>query len=575
MHRACFFRLRYQSHRLRQHQQIPLTSQSRDGRWSQGELVSNGGRLYSKQGISNSRHPRHSGNAGHPVHRPRRSFTTAARPRQVKQQTQRQQINDPVGLFDRNGAAKIDPIYLRDSCRCELCIDPSTQQRNFLTAHIPLDIKAIYRGNTTDGAVRVEWKNDISGSDGSRKHLQVDTQQREQEQGQEQAYRKKHVSHFSQSQIQSLVQPDPYPSPAILRRNRKLLWNKGIFASRGSWTSYKSFIHDHEAYRAAMRCLHRDGLIFLTDVPQDPDAITTIATPSLLGPIRNTFYGPTWDVRSIVNSKNVAYTNSHLGLHMDLLYMSNPPGYQLLHVLQNHCRGGESLFADAFQAAESLRQTHPEAYETLTRFEVEWKYENDGQWYRQRRPTFQSIEPTLASLEGSNSIHDLAHVNWSPPFQGNIPPQPYLPSGGSDAFPTSASASNDTPFPHNTNDDDSNTYKNFIHAASLFDSILNSPDNVYELKMQPGTCVIFENRRIVHARNAFSFDNNCNSSDRSSSSGDSGGGGGGDSGGDSDGASAAKNLNIMGGGGGGGRWLRGAYVDSEAIWSRWKAENII
>jgi Taurine catabolism dioxygenase TauD, TfdA family len=42
-----------------------------------------------------------------------------------------------------------------------------------------------------------------------------------------------------------------------------------------------------------------------------------------------------------------------------------------------------------------------------------------------------------------------------------------------------------------------------VQAAWEFDQILNDDNMAVELKMAEGTCAIFENRRVVHARNAF------------------------------------------------------------------------
>jgi gamma-butyrobetaine dioxygenase len=40
----------------------------------------------------------------------------------------------------------------------------------------------------------------------------------------------------------------------------------------------------------------------------------------MLGDVRRTWYGDkVWDVTSMKNSKNIAYTNLDLGLHMDLV----------------------------------------------------------------------------------------------------------------------------------------------------------------------------------------------------------------------------------------------------------------
>jgi alpha-ketoglutarate-dependent taurine dioxygenase len=387
---------------------------------------------------------------------------------------------DISGLFRDDGSATLDPIFLRDSCQCGLCIDRSTRQRNFVTAQIPQDIQAIFRGRSDQGRVKVGWKNDIPG------------------------YPAQHQSIYSQSQLRTLT--SPAPKSAVARRRHH--WDRITFEKRASWTKYADFVNDTEAYRGAMTALHRDGLIFISEVKADEQAVARMA--ERIGPLRNTFYGPTWDVRSVADSKNVAFTNQHLGFHMDLLYMTNPPGIQLLHCLKNSCAGGESRFADAFFAASRLLHVHEQLYKKLAKASVEWTYENDGQFFVQRRPTFQEVSRfirgdeharhRLEYRENKYTDADLAYVNWSPPFQGRLLHNPE--------------------FPVRT--------KELVQAMQAFDQILNSDDMVVELKMDEGTCAIFENRRVVHARNAFQL-------------------------------------------GEGERWFRGAYVDEDAFWSKCRA----
>jgi gamma-butyrobetaine dioxygenase len=66
------------------------------------------------------------------------------------------------------------------------------------------------------------------------------------------------------------------------------------------------------------------GLLFITGVPSAESSNQTCelrTLAQLFGEIRNTFYGDVWDVKNIRNSRNIAYTNLDLGLHMDLLYV--------------------------------------------------------------------------------------------------------------------------------------------------------------------------------------------------------------------------------------------------------------
>jgi len=85
--------------------------------------------------------------------------------------------------------------------------------------------------------------------------------------------------------------------------------------------------------------------------------------------LRNTMYGPVWDVKSVPNPINVAYTSVELPPHQDLWFVSTnlalrtlpdcdwccpsyyeaPPGLQLLHCLQFEMKkGGDNTFIDGF-----------------------------------------------------------------------------------------------------------------------------------------------------------------------------------------------------------------------------------
>lgn len=66
------------------------------------------------------------------------------------------------------------------------------------------------------------------------------------------------------------------------------------------------------------------GILFVAGVPNietSHEKCELRALAELFGELRSTFYGPLWDVVNIHNSRNIAYTNLDLGLHMDLLYV--------------------------------------------------------------------------------------------------------------------------------------------------------------------------------------------------------------------------------------------------------------
>lgn len=112
-----------------------------------------------------------------------------------------------------------------------------------------------------------------------------------------------------------------------------------------------------------------------------------------------------------------------------------------------------------------------------------------------------NLSPKKAGLTWNHHFHT---VNWSPPFQG-----PFLWDVGQQT----------------TDIANVSQLRNYVKIAQVFRDVIEDPENVFETKMDEGTCVVFDNRRIVHARRAFTAE-------------------------------------------GGERWLKGCYVDVNSFRSR-------
>ncbi|KAL5338903.1 hypothetical protein BJX70DRAFT_388321 [Aspergillus crustosus] len=359
-------------------------------------------------------------------------------------------------------------LRLRDSCACPLCVDKHSKQRNFRMSDIPLDIKL--KTIKVEGKnLIVTWENDIPGFSPS------------------------HFSRFGLAYLQTPVRNSHQATTG--RKRPRLLWGKEVMNTVKHWISYEDYMHNDTRFTQAMRNLASAGMIFVKDIPDSREMVEKVATR--MGPLRNTFYGPTWDVRQVPKAKNVAYTSQFLGFHMDLMYMNEPPGYQLLHCLRNSCDGGESLFADTFKIAHEMLHKYPEYFLSLTQTHLNYGYSHKENNYANTWPVF---EVGFASSRGS----PLSHVNYSPPFQA-----PLINPGGL-----------------NTKTRKQNVELS-MKALKHFADSLECEENIFELKLKPGECVIFENRRIAHARRQFN-----------TTSGE--------------------------------RWLAGAYVDEDAVLSRFR-----
>lgn len=110
-------------------------------------------------------------------------------------------------------------------------------------------------------------------------------------------------------------------------RKRRLLdhsytaWNASQLKQVNLWMDYNDFVdpsNDHKHMHQFLSIMQKYGLGFLKNVPTNPEnSLAQLAQH--FGPIRETFYGKLFDVRSVPDAKNIAYTSLFLGLHMDLM----------------------------------------------------------------------------------------------------------------------------------------------------------------------------------------------------------------------------------------------------------------
>jgi gamma-butyrobetaine dioxygenase len=140
---------------------------------------------------------------------------------------------------------------------------------------------------------------------------------------------------------------------------------------------------------------------------------------------------------------------------------------------------------DSFAVAYDFTNDHPAAAKLLRTHEITFEYDNDGHHLSANR----TILPS-AHLERSLE----AAVSWSPPFQGVRPPLNSLPPGDRGL----SSAYLRAHFQVLAAQD-----RELVEAIALWESYLDRPKYKYEFKMEEGDLVMFDNRRVLHARRAF------------------------------------------------------------------------
>lgn len=323
-------------------------------------------------------------------------------------------------------------VWLRDSCRCPQCIHSSSGQKLHSSAEIPLDIKP------------------VSISPG-KEHIRVFWPTKDRTNTHESIYPLSWLIKQSELDIESGLGSDSLFKPKTWDASE---WNKKELDFNQLFTL--------EGKKEFLEQLAKYGLCFINKIPLDNASKNFDKLTNIMGPNRMTFYGRTWDVKSIKNAENIAYTNEFLGLHMDLMYYREPPAIQLLYCLKNEVKGGSSMFTDIYKAVEILKATYPEDYETLCKVNVTFQYNQNNHAMHFKRPT---IEP-------SNIPGEPPKVYFSPPFMGP------LEANSLDAA-------------------------KFYRAYNRLNTIITDDANMIIKRLEPGTCVVFHNTRVLHAREAF------------------------------------------------------------------------
>ncbi|KAI5208972.1 Clavaminate synthase-like protein [Aureobasidium subglaciale] len=401
--------------------------------------------------------------------KPSRIAASRSRPQDVESITEPQAQNEPSAETIHETTGPRAPLNLLETVTITKSGWDKVGKKRFDSADIPTNIRIRSLQYEGDNVV-ITWKHDVPG------------------------YGPAHQTRLSRNTLAR----SPHGPLTNMYTNRKSAWSRKSFETRAKDFDYNEYMSDEKVVFDLLRQLHTYGLVFIKNVPEAEASV--IETANRIGPLKNTFYGETWDVRSVSNAKNVAYTDVHLGFHMDLLYMQQPPRLQLLHCLRASAEGGVSLFSDSYRVIDQLHKLNYDAFRTLVETPVNFHYDNDSHHYFRQRRTFQLLDGvSVPPKDAQRAWNFFEAVNWAPPFQA--------------------------PFCHHTDGDlhFAESIRAWHHAAQLFRDLTEMEANIYRRQMAPGECVIFDNRRVLHARTAFA---------------------------------------------GGERWLRGAYLDDDPYLSK-------
>ena len=201
------------------------------------------------------------------------------------------------------------------------------------------------------------------------------------------------------------------------------------------------------------------GLSMVTGLEDRQGAGIEIAQK--IGFLRKTNFGTSFEVQSKPNPNNLAYTSVALPPHTDLPNQELPPGFQFLHCIANEAQGGGSTFSDGLAISMDLHLDDKEAFEILSTTSIPFRFHDENVDIKSRKHVI-----TLTMDGEINEICFNAHIA---DFLDIEPLQ----------------------------------MKPYYRAYQKFMKMTRSKDYLLNIRLSPGQMVVFDNRRILHGREAF------------------------------------------------------------------------
>lgn len=267
-----------------------------------------------------------------------------------------------------------------------------------------------------------------------------------------------HVTRYAIDWLDSWAVAGGQPDPAAIPRR---LWYSNHHPSFVRLTQRK-IETDERALSQFARAIIEDGIALVTDMEDSDPSLERLA--NTLGPVTPTTDGHFFDVQFEIKPTNLAYTAHALEMHTDLPNEQLAPGVQFLHCRANTVEGGNSFFMDGAAAAEKFRQEHPEEFDLLATYDIPFFRRQDEWDYRAHQRVIElDRDGSVSGLTISRHIYDVMDL-----------PQTLL--------------------------------DRYYPAYCRFMRTLQDGRFINRFRLNAGECVVFDNHRIAHGREAFSAD---------------------------------------------------------------------
>ena len=338
------------------------------------------------------------------------------------------ELNDnKVLLINGSSSQEIHPFWLRERASNDEYFDNNTQQRKFDPTILKTDL-SITSAKIDNDLLEINF------SDGVNFKLEIH----------------KIIQEFSK---------DDY----LINSIKKQKWDSS-FGNIDKFVYSDDIFESREMYNLLIK-FYKFGFIVIKNVPTKNNFIVNFANS--IGSIRRTNFGEYFNVRSIPNPNDLAYTSLPLAPHTDNPYRNPVPCIQLLHCIDNEVSGGFSTLVDGYTVTEDLKKEFRKYYDVLTEVKVKFKFIDKD-----------VVLEGWSELIKLNANKEFKQVKFSP----RLDFVPILDKDKLDLY-----------------------YK----ARNKISSMYNSDKYRLEFKLMPGDLLMMDNYRLLHGRTEFDANEGC------------------------------------------------------------------
>jgi gamma-butyrobetaine dioxygenase len=265
-----------------------------------------------------------------------------------------------------------------------------------------------------------------------------------------------HLSRFDPGWLRAHAYDDESRAERLVGKPKSYLWRSDL---QLPVFEYAALMNDNAALLQWLLAVRDIGLTQVRGVPTEAGSLKLIA--QRISFIRESNFGVLFNVQSKADADSNAYTAFNLPLHTDLPTRELQPGLQFLHCLVNDAEGGESIFVDGFAIADALRSEDPASFQALCEIPVEFRNKD-------RHSDYRCLAPIIA-LDALGRVAEIRMANF---LRG--------------AFDTSVEQ-----------------MPRLYRAYRRFIAMTREPRFRLMQRLNSGELWCFDNRRTLHARNAF------------------------------------------------------------------------